>query len=230
MKGLNSRCCPRSVSVGTSEAFMKFQVSRFSSFFFYIRGVAGFSGQHWYNWHHPPIKKWTDVNINCKRIRQNVSSAFNPSLSSSGQPQCSAWGPTPDYKPVPQVGVLTEGTPVCMCLMVGKPTQTQGEHANSIRKGPAPAWKPNTEPSCYEQQCSPLDHRAVHFRHHYNTVARRLSCVIKCCTGGVFFCFMTSYVCWVNLVREVFLVSPTCCKPHPLHDVKKTQFFKEGFP
>ncbi len=38
-------------------------------------------------------------------------SAFNTFLRSSGQPQCSARGPTPDFEPVPQSRVLNGDTP-----------------------------------------------------------------------------------------------------------------------
>ncbi len=61
-----------------------------------------------------------------------------------GAVDCCSTAPTPDLLPVPCSGALTGVlTLTYMSLMVrgnwstrGKPTQAQGEHANSTQKGP----------------------------------------------------------------------------------------------
>ncbi len=71
-------------------------------------------------------------------VQRNLSSAFNPSPRSSGQPQHGAQGPTPDSKLVPQSRVLTGDRPNVHVLMVGEtgapgenPRRYGGGHANS---------------------------------------------------------------------------------------------------
>ncbi len=71
-------------------------------------------------------------------VQQNLFSAFNPPLRSSGQPQRSARGPASDSTPVLLSRVLTGNKPNVCCFDGGgnrstrrKPAQTRGEHANS---------------------------------------------------------------------------------------------------
>ena len=73
-------------------------------------------------------------------------------VRNSGQPQCSARGPTPVLMPVPW-SRGNDRSIECMSFDVGgnrstrrKPTQTRGEHANSTQKG----QDSNPGPSCCE--------------------------------------------------------------------------------
>ncbi len=83
----------------------------------------------------------------------NLFSALNPSLRSSGQPQRSNQGPTPDSKSVPRSRALTGDRPN-VCVFDGggnwstrrKPKQTREHHLER----PCPSTESKPGPSCYE--------------------------------------------------------------------------------
>ena len=92
-------------------------------------------------------------------------------VRNSGQPQCSARGPTPVLMPVPW-SRGNDRSIECMYFYVGgnrstrrKPTQTRGEHANSTQKG----RDSNPGPSCCEATalttappCCPVHGHDIH--------------------------------------------------------------------
>ncbi len=83
-------------------------------------------------------------------VQWNVFSAFNPSLSSSGQPQRSAWGPTPHSEPAPRSRVLTGDRLIHMCLMVGGTRSTRRNPQSTGR-----TCKLHTERSYHSRESNP---------------------------------------------------------------------------
>ncbi len=72
--------------------------------------------------------------------------AFNPSLRSSGQPQRSAWGPTPGSKPAPRSRVMT-GDRAVRVLMVGATGAPGGNLLENGEKMQTPHRKVLPQPS-----------------------------------------------------------------------------------
>ena len=110
-------------------------------------------------------------------------------VRNSGQPQCSAQGPTPVLMPVPW-SRGNDRSIECMSFDVGgnrstrrKPTQTRGEHANSTQKG----RDSNPGPSCCEATalttappCCPYSSQVLHVK---NFTARlyAVQCTCRLC-------------------------------------------------
>ncbi len=69
----------------------------------------------------------------------------------SGQPQCSARGPTPDLEPIPLSKVLTGDTPNVHVLMVGETRSSRGNPRKHGENMQTPRRKAPIKPKiCYE--------------------------------------------------------------------------------
>lgn len=83
--------------------------------------------------------------ITLSKIEGNLST-FNPSLRSSRQPLCQ-WTSS-SLRPVPWSRRIIVIYNLIYMSTWGKPTQTQGECANSTPKRPCLSRESNTKPSC----------------------------------------------------------------------------------
>ncbi len=119
-------------------------------------------------------------------------SAVNPSVGSSGQPQCSTEGPTPDCKPVPWSRISTGDRP----NLQGRPEHPEKTHADTGRtcnlhlERSFPSQESNPGTSCYEatvltttpsgnQMFLHLTHPLEATVQHVGPFQRRVNTVVK---------------------------------------------------